>query len=227
MRVNGEPVLACMEEAKDGITIEPLNLDVKKDLVTDLVPRLEQIASLIPKNETVFPKKAEIDAMKPLKDCIECLCCVSVCPAVDVTKFLGPTAMRQEMRLVLDPRDSGDRILTRSVTDCSPALPARHAGRSAPRRSRSRQKRSRSSGPTRTARGSPFPGTWRLRPSSKRPAGACPGLHHFLEQVGEVLEPYGPVKATVGFFIGCMYNMRQVSSQHSTRWKCCGGTVSG
>ena len=48
--------------------------------------------------------------MKPLKDCIECLACVSVCPAVDVTKFLGPTAMRQEMRLVLDPRDSGDRV---------------------------------------------------------------------------------------------------------------------
>ena len=42
--------------------------------------------------------------------------CVSVCPAVDVTKFLGPTAMRQEMRLVLDPRDSGDRI-TDAVRD--------------------------------------------------------------------------------------------------------------
>src|SRR5512137_1844021 len=53
VRVNGEPVLACMEEAKDNSTIEPLNLDVKKDLVTDLVPRLEQIASLAPKQETV------------------------------------------------------------------------------------------------------------------------------------------------------------------------------
>ena len=26
-------------------------------------------------------------------------------------QFLGPTAMRQEMRLALDPRDSGDRIV--------------------------------------------------------------------------------------------------------------------
>ncbi|MDD4136617.1 MAG: 2Fe-2S iron-sulfur cluster-binding protein, partial [Methanoregula sp.] len=66
VRVNGEPVLACMEEAKDGITIQPLNLSVKKDLVTDLVPRLEQIASLLPKMETVLPKKADIDAIKPL-----------------------------------------------------------------------------------------------------------------------------------------------------------------
>ena len=30
----------------------------------------------------------------------------------------------------------------------------------------------------------------------------------FLEQVPEVLEPYGEVKGTVGFFVGCMYNMR-------------------
>ena len=43
VRVNGEPVLACMEEAGGRITIEPLNLAVKKDLVTDLVPRLEEI----------------------------------------------------------------------------------------------------------------------------------------------------------------------------------------
>ncbi|HSQ93422.1 MAG TPA: fumarate reductase (CoM/CoB) subunit TfrB, partial [Methanoregula sp.] len=34
----------------------------------------------------------------------------------------------------------------------------------------------------------------------------------FLEQVPEVLEPYGPVQATVGFFVGCMYNLRQQQS---------------
>ena len=26
------------------------------------------------------------------------------------------------------------------------------------------------------------------------------------------IEPYGPVKATVGFFVGCMYNLRQQQS---------------
>ena len=175
VRVNGEPVLACMEEAGDGITIEPLNLAVKKDLVTDLVPRLEEIAYLLPKKETVLPKKADIDAMKPLRDCIECLCCVSVCPAVDVTTFLGPTAMRQEMRLVLDPRDSGDRIQTRYETDFSPAPAARPAGRSARRRSRSRERRSRNSGHTRTRRGSPCPVTGKWRHSSGRPDGVFPG----------------------------------------------------
>ena len=75
---------------------------------------------LLPKKETVLPKGRH-RCHETSRDCIECLCCVSVCPAVDVTTFLGPTAMRQEMRLVLDPRDSGDRIATRDQTDSSPA----------------------------------------------------------------------------------------------------------
>ena len=111
VRVNGEPVLACMEEAQNNITIEPLNLSVKKDLVVDLLPTLETIASLKPSDTLKMPTQSDIDTIKPLRDCIECLCCVSVCPAMDVTKFLGPTAMRQEMRLALDPRDSGDRVV--------------------------------------------------------------------------------------------------------------------
>ena len=91
VRVNGEPVLACMEEAQDGITIAPLNLPVRQDLVVDLLPKIEQIASLKPKQgQRNCRQKQEIDAIKPLRDCIECLACVSVCPAMDVTKFLGP-----------------------------------------------------------------------------------------------------------------------------------------
>ena len=81
IRVNGEPVLACMEEAKNNSIIEPLNLPVKKDLVVDLLPKLEAIAALQPCLERVIPTKTEIDTIKPLRDCIECLACVSVCPA--------------------------------------------------------------------------------------------------------------------------------------------------
>ena len=112
VRVEGEPVLACMKEATDGITIAPLNLPVKKDLVVDLLPKIATIASLVPAQGEAMqlPTKAQIEEIKPLRDCIECLACVSVCPAMDVTSFLGPTAMRQEMRLALDPRDTGDRV---------------------------------------------------------------------------------------------------------------------
>ena len=43
VRVNGEPVLACMEEARDGATIEPLDLPVIKDLAVDLLPYIEAL----------------------------------------------------------------------------------------------------------------------------------------------------------------------------------------
>jgi fumarate reductase (CoM/CoB) subunit B len=79
VRVNGEPVLACVEEAQNNITIEPLNLSVKKDLVVDLLPTLETIASLKPSDALKMPTQSDIDTIKPLRDCIECLCCVSVC----------------------------------------------------------------------------------------------------------------------------------------------------
>jgi len=213
VRVNGEPVLACMEEAKDGITIEPLHLDVKKDLITDLVPRLEQIASLVPKKETVLPKKADIDAMKPLKDCIECLCCVSVCPAVDVTKFLGPTAMRQEMRLVLDPRDSGDRVPDAVRDGLFTCTTCQACWKVCPKKIEIPGKAIEKLRAHANRKGLTLPRHLEVAALIKETGRSVPRTGTtFLEQVGEVLEPYGPVKATVGFFIGCMYNMRQVQS---------------
>jgi len=213
LRVNGEPVLACMEEARNGITIEPLHLDVKRDLVTDLVPCLEQIASLVPKKETVLPKKAEIDAMKPLKDCIECLCCVSVCPAVDVTKFLGPTAMRQEMRLKLDPRDSGDRISDAVRDGLFTCTTCQACWKVCPKKIEIPGKAIEKLRAHANRKGLTLPRHQEVSALIKETGRSVPrtGLT-FLEQIGEVLEPSGPVKATVGFFIGCMYNMRQVQS---------------
>ena len=43
VRVNGDPVLACMEEAQNNITIDPLNLSVKKDLIVIFCQRLKQL----------------------------------------------------------------------------------------------------------------------------------------------------------------------------------------
>jgi fumarate reductase (CoM/CoB) subunit B len=213
VRVNGEPVLACMEEARDGITIEPLHLDVKKDLVTDIVPRLEQIASLVPKKDTVLPKKADIDAMKPLKDCIECLCCVSVCPAVDVTTFLGPTAMRQEMRLVLDPRDSGDRVPDAVRDGLFTCTTCQACWKVCPKKIEIPAKAIEKLRAHAHRKGLTLPRHLDVAALIRETGRSVPRTGTtFLEQIGEVLEPYGPVKATVGFFIGCMYNMRQVQS---------------
>jgi len=110
VRVDGTPVLACMEEARDGMTVEPLDLPVLKDLMVDMGPVIAKIARICPAPDVEIPTREEIEAIKPLRDCIECLCCVSACPALQVTEFAGPTVFRQEMRLALDPRDSVDRI---------------------------------------------------------------------------------------------------------------------
>jgi fumarate reductase (CoM/CoB) subunit B len=213
VRVNGEPVLACMEEATDNMKVEPLNLDVKKDLVTDLVPRLEQIASLIPKQETVMPKKADIDAMKPLKDCIECLSCVSVCPAIDVTKFIGPTAMRQEMRLVLDPRDSGDRISDAVRDGLFTCTTCQACWKVCPKEIQTPAKAIEKLRAHANRRGLTLPRHKEVAAMVQETGRSIPRTSEsFLEKVPDVIEPDGPVKATIGLFIGCVYNLRQQQS---------------
>ncbi|MDD1647912.1 MAG: 2Fe-2S iron-sulfur cluster-binding protein, partial [Methanomicrobiales archaeon] len=86
VRVDGEPKLACMTEARDGMIVEPLNLPVRKDLVVEMEPALAQIAPLLPKGQAECPAQEQIAAIKPLRDCIECLACVSVCPAMEVAE---------------------------------------------------------------------------------------------------------------------------------------------
>ena len=110
VRVNGNPALACMEEASDKMIIEPLDLPVIKDLMVELVQGINNIPRITPCDchEILHPDC--IKQIKPLRDCVECLSCVSVCPAMKVTEFIGPTAMRAQMRIALDPREAGTRI---------------------------------------------------------------------------------------------------------------------
>ncbi|MDO8874097.1 MAG: fumarate reductase (CoM/CoB) subunit TfrB [Methanoregula sp.] len=213
VHVNGEPVLACLEEAKDGMTIEPIHLPVKKDLIVDLLPTLEAIAFLLPVEDSVLPKKSEIDAIKPLKDCIECLACVSVCPAVDVTKFLGPTAMRQQMRLALDPRDSGDRIADAVRDGLFTCTSCQACWKVCPKNIEIPGKAIEKLRAQANTRGFTLPRHLEVAALVKATGRSVPWTTEtFLEKVPDVIEPYGPVKATVGFFVGCMYNLRQVQS---------------
>ncbi len=207
--MNGEPVLACMEEAVDNSIIAPLNLPVKKDLVTDLVPGLSQLAHLVPKQEPVVPKREDIDAIKPLRDCIECLACVSVCPAMNVTDFLGPTAMRQELRLALDPRDSSDRISDAVRDGLFTCTSCQACWKVCPKDIEIPGKAIEKLRSYANKRGFTLPRHQEVA-AMVRETGRSVTREKptFLEQVGEVIEPDGPVKATVGFFVGCMYNNR-------------------
>jgi fumarate reductase (CoM/CoB) subunit B len=213
VRVNGEPVLACMEEARDNSTIEPLNLPVKKDLITDIVPRLAMIASLAPRKEKLIPTRAEVEAIKPLKTCIECLCCVSACPAVDVTKFFGPTAMRQEMRLALDPRDSGDRVADAVRDGLFNCTTCQACWKVCPKEIETPAKAIEKLRALANKRGFTLPRHLEVAALVKATGRSVPRTaESFLEKVPDVIEPVGPVKATVGLFIGCVYNLRQQQS---------------
>ena len=215
VQVNGEPVLACMKEAADGITIAPLNLPVKKDLVVDLLPRIAAIASLVPaqEGEARLPTKAQIDEIKPLRDCIECMACVSVCPAMTVTDFLGPTAMRQEMRLTLDPRDTGTRVPDAVRDGLFTCTSCQACWKVCPKNIQIPGKAIEKLRALANKEGFTLPRHREvaalIRETGRSVVRTAPS---FLEQVGTTIEPYGPVKATVGFFVGCMYNLRQQQS---------------
>jgi len=209
VRINGEPALACMEEARDGMVIEPLKLPVKKDLTVDLVPALGEIAPFCPGDIPVMPKKSDIDAMKPLKDCIECLCCITVCPAVDVTKFLGPTAMRQEMRLALDPRDKGDRVSDAVRDGLFTCTTCQACWKICPKNIQIPHKAIERLRSLANQKGLTLPRHQEVAALIKETGRSVPRSGKtFLEEAGDIVEPYGPVKATVGFFVGCLYNMR-------------------
>jgi len=210
VRLNGEPVLACMEEAQDNITIEPLNLPVKKDLVVDLAPFLETIASLKPVDTLKMPTKSDIDMIKPLRSCIECLCCVSVCPALEVTKFVGPTAMRQEMRLSLDPRDHGNRIADAVKEGLFTCTSCQACWKVCPKDIEIPSKAIEKLRALANKCGFTLPKHQEVAALVKETGRSVTRIEPtFLELVNtDIVEPSGTVKATVGFFVGCMYNMR-------------------
>jgi fumarate reductase (CoM/CoB) subunit B len=198
-----------MEEAQDNMVIEPLKLAVKKDLVVDLTENLDAIASLIPKAEFVMPTKEQIDTIKPLRSCIECLCCVSVCPAMDVTKFFGPTAMRQEMRLSLDPRDANDRVSEAVEEGLFTCTSCQTCWKVCPKDIEIPGKAIEKLRALANRKGLTLPRHQEVAALIQSTGRSVTRSEPtFLEQVGNVIEPNGQVKGTVGFFVGCMYNMR-------------------
>ena len=209
VRVNGEPVLACTEEAREGMVIEPLDLPVIKDLMVDLVSGISSIPRIHTCECGILPKQEEIERIKPLRDCIECLSCVSICPAMKVTDFLGPTSMRSQMRIALDPREPGNRIreaLSQGLFTCTSC---NRCWRVCPKDIEIPGKAIEKLREIANREGLTLP---RHREVAElvRTTGRSvePGKQVFLDLVDEVIEPYGEVKREVGFFSGCMFNAR-------------------
>lgn len=209
VRVNGEPALACEKQAADGDIIEPLNLPVTRDLVCDIAPIIKRFGSLTP-DACGFHSitDAELEKIKPLRECIECLSCVSVCPAVG--GYAGPAIFAKEARISFDPRNMEDRIPIAvekglfSCTTCRKCVEVcpKHINIPGKAIEKLREKA--------VAAGFGLPAHATLADLIEKTGRSVSGKDTFLETAEEVYEPAEgvPFKGTVGFFVGCMFNAR-------------------
>lgn len=127
MNINGSNRLACVTslscagpgvlEGRKPLVVRPLpGLPVIRDLAVDLAMFYEQYEKVRPYliNDTPAPaierlqspeERAKLDG---LYECILCACCSSSCPSFwwNPDKFLGPAALLQACRFLVDSRDT-------------------------------------------------------------------------------------------------------------------------
>lgn len=150
MNINGKNGLACITPLHSfngkSITLRPLpGMPVVRDLVVDLTNFYRQYAKAKPylQNSGPTPSRehlqtpAERAKLDGLYECILCGCCTSSCPSYwwNPDKFLGPAALLQSARFILDSRDDEKRnrleelndayslFRCRSVMSCADACP--------------------------------------------------------------------------------------------------------
>lgn len=126
VNVNGRNVLACitdLEGLKEPITIRPLpRLAVIRDLIVDMEQFYQHyravkpyLINLDPEPENERLQTATERAMLDgLWECVLCGCCTTACPSFwwNPDRFLGPSALLQSARFLLDSRDqAGDARL--------------------------------------------------------------------------------------------------------------------
>jgi succinate dehydrogenase / fumarate reductase, iron-sulfur subunit len=122
MNINGANTLACTkgmdDVAGDVIKVYPLpHMPVVKDLVPDLSTFYNQVNLIEPflKTATAPPEKEwtqspeDRDKLDGLYECILCACCTTSCPSYwwNGEKYLGPAALLQAYRWMIDSRDEG------------------------------------------------------------------------------------------------------------------------
>lgn len=118
MRINGACALACQKLAKDyegqQIVLEPLpTFKVLKDLIVDMTPFFEKVASIRPFIVASHPPEAErIQSQADRKKidetirCILCACCMGACPVEQENPdFIGPAPIVQAFTRIFDSRD--------------------------------------------------------------------------------------------------------------------------
>ena len=119
MNIDGVNTLACTKpiiEVKGKVKIFPLpHMPVIKDLVPDLTHFFRQLASIEPwlkreesteltENTQTVDERNRLDG---LYECILCACCSTSCPSYwwNSERYLGPAALLQANRWIMDSRD--------------------------------------------------------------------------------------------------------------------------
>ncbi|MBX3509204.1 MAG: succinate dehydrogenase iron-sulfur subunit [Parvibaculum sp.] len=126
MNIDGANTLACtkgIDEVKGDVKIYPLpHMPVIKDLVPDLTNFYAQHAFIEPYLQTKSPapekewRQSHDDREKldGLYECILCACCSTSCPSYwwNGDRYLGPAALLQAYRWLIDSRDeaTGERL---------------------------------------------------------------------------------------------------------------------
>ena len=128
MNIDGANGLACLQpiaDVKGAVRLYPLpHMHVVKDLVPDLTGFYAQLQIVTPwlKTDSPAPDKEwrqtpeERHLLDGLYECILCACCTTSCPSYwwNGERYLGPAALLQAYRWLIDSRDEaiGDRLDT-------------------------------------------------------------------------------------------------------------------
>ena len=127
MNIDGTNTLACtkaIEDVNGVVKIYPLpQRPVVKDLVPDLTQFYAQYASIKPWLQTKTPPPPDSERLQTKDDqelidepsaCILCACCSTSCPSYwwNSDRYLGPAALLQAYRWIVDSRDeaTGERL---------------------------------------------------------------------------------------------------------------------
>jgi succinate dehydrogenase / fumarate reductase iron-sulfur subunit len=126
MNIDGANTLACtkgIDEVKGDVKIYPLpHMPVIKDLVPDLTNFYAQHAFIEPYLQTKSPapekewrqSHEDREKLDGLYECILCACCSTSCPSYwwNGDRYLGPAALLQAYRWLIDSRDeaTGERL---------------------------------------------------------------------------------------------------------------------
>jgi succinate dehydrogenase / fumarate reductase iron-sulfur subunit len=119
MNINGRNGLACitpLASLKQPIKLNPLpGMPVIRDLIVDMEPFYKQYRSVKPwlMNDEPEPEIERLQSsddrkkLDGLYECILCGCCSTACPSFwwNPDKYLGPAALLQSYRFLVDSRD--------------------------------------------------------------------------------------------------------------------------